>query len=159
MPALLEIASEAAALARQVGVPLLVALALGALIGWEREWRRKPAGLRTHMLVSLGAAAFTLVTFEIYESVLRAGGETSRVDPLRIAQGVIGGIGFLGAGSIIRDQGSVHGLTTAGSVWLAGAVGLACGARDYAIAGTATGLALAVLVGFGLLERYVFRRP
>jgi putative Mg2+ transporter-C (MgtC) family protein len=149
--------SQALGLGREIVVPLAAALALGALIGWERERRHKPAGLRTHMLVSLGAATFTLVTLAMYESVLRSGAELSCVDPLRIVQGVIGGIGFLGAGAIIRDRGSVEGLTTAGTVWLAGAVCLACGRGRFATAGAATLLVIAALTTFRFFERSVFR--
>lgn len=155
MESLVDAGGEWLRTAWTVAAPLLAALALGAVIGWEREWRQKPAGLRTHMLVSLGAASFTLVTFSIYESVLAAGDGPSRVDPLRIVEGVIGGIGFLGAGAIIRDRGSVEGLTTAGTIWLSGSLGLACGSRHYTIAVISMALAIVALVVFGLFERRV----
>lgn len=143
---------------RRVGVPLLAAFALGGAIGWEREWRRKPAGLRTHMLVALGAAAATLVTLQLYQELVREGSEVARADPLRIVEGVIGGIGFLGAGAIIREGGSVHGLTTAGTVWLAGAVGLACGSERYDVAVAAALLALLALTVLRRVENRLLER-
>lgn len=140
-------------LVRQVGVPLLAAFVLGGAIGWEREWRHKPAGLRTHMLVALGAAAATVVTLELYHELVREGEAGPRADPLRIVEGVIGGIGFLGAGAILREGGSVRGLTTAGTVWLAGAVGLACGSGRYAVAVGATFLGLLALTVLRVVEQ------
>jgi putative Mg2+ transporter-C (MgtC) family protein len=139
--------------------PLLLSVLLGGLLGLERELHGKPAGLRTHVLVSLGAAAFTLITFSIYAGILDARPDPARVDPLRLVAGIIGGIGFLGAGSIIRDRerGSVEGLTTAGSIWLAGGIGLACGADRPGIAAATVTLALLVLVGLGRLERWLRR--
>ena len=130
---------------------LVAALLLGALIGWERERVGKPAGLRTHMLVALGAAAFMLSGVGLlleYQPDLPG----SRIDPTRVIDGVITGIGFLGAGSIIQSRGRVRGLTTGASVWISGAVGVACGLGAYWIAVMVTVLALATLTVLVLLE-------
>ncbi len=116
---------------------LLLAVALGAILGAERERADKPAGLRTHIMVSLGSAAFTTLGFSVHATP-EAGGVG--FDPSRIVQGVVGGLGFLGAGSIIKvhqNEERVSGLTTASSIWLAGAIGVAAGMGAIATA-TAT---------------------
>ena len=107
---------------------LLLAAALGALLGWERERRGRPAGIRTHLLVSVSAALFTIIGLAFDPS-----------SPMRIAAGVVTGVGFLGAGMIIRDQGGVHGLTTAASIWGAAAIGtaVAVGYTNVALAAAA----------------------
>jgi len=120
-------------LAEQV-IRLLLAAAMGALIGLERDITGKPAGIRTHMLVSLGACVFTLVS--IYDFPL---------DAARIAAGIVTGIGFLGAGAIIGGQDRVHGLTTAAGIWITAAVGLAVGTGSYVIAVVSTFLVVAIL--------------
>jgi putative Mg2+ transporter-C (MgtC) family protein len=119
--------------------PLGTAAFLGASVGWERETVHKAAGLRTNMIVSLGAATFTLLAFRAIEGVAFTG------DPSRIIQGVATGIGFLGAGSIVHSRGEVSGVTTAAGIWLVGAIGAGCGAGHYDIA------IVAVLLGFGIL--------
>ncbi len=129
-------------------VPMLVSAALGTLVGWERQMGRKPAGLRTHALVCLGSTMFVLVTRHAVEAF---GGPN--LDPTRVIHGVVTGVGFLGAGSIIRQQGFVHGLTTAASVWMVAAVGVAVGVRAYPLALIGTVLALLVLEGYRWLER------
>ncbi len=117
---------------------LLAAVALGALVGWDREHHGKPAGARTHMLISLGSAAFTLGPFAI-EDDLEA---TSRV-----IQGVAGGMGLLAAGSIIQSKAQVSGITTAVSVWVCGAIGAACGLGNFVVAtGTALAAVLVLLI-------------
>ena len=116
---------------------LLLAAALGAAIGYQRERTGKPAGLRTHILISLGAALFTVA------SLYGFGGAA---DPSRIAAGIVAGIGFLGAGAIIRrEEGFVAGLTTAATIWAVAAIGLAAGAGLYLISVVATALILVVL--------------
>jgi putative Mg2+ transporter-C (MgtC) family protein len=124
---------------------LCAAAALGAALGWDRESRDKPAGLRTHMLVSIGSAVFTVLGFESGEPLAERYGEQG-LDPTRIVQGIVGGLGFLCAGSIIK-QGTetVSGLTTAASLWVTGALGVACGMGAFLLAGVATALALVVL--------------
>jgi putative Mg2+ transporter-C (MgtC) family protein len=120
---------------------LALAVVLGGLIGFERETEGKPAGLRTHALVCLGAALFMLISIQSPEFF--PGAKT--VDPGRIAAGVVTGIGFLGAGTIMQAKGSVKGLTTAASIWAVAAIGLAIGVGYYITAAVATALALAVL--------------
>lgn len=132
---------------------LALAALFGGVLGFERELKQKEAGLRTHMMVALGAACFTLAAFVLVdEAVGRQHDQTLRVDPVRIVEAIAGGIGFLGAGVILREAGSVHGLTTAGSLWLSGAVGMAAGTGRYLLAGEATLLALFVLRAFGWIE-------
>jgi putative Mg2+ transporter-C (MgtC) family protein len=117
-------------------VRLAVAAGLGAAVGFERELRDREAGVRTHLLVSLGSALFTVVSAYGF-SEFYADGVT--VDPTRIAAQIVTGIGFLGAGAIIREGISIRGLTTAGSLWIVAAIGMAAGAGYYwpAIVGTA----------------------
>jgi putative Mg2+ transporter-C (MgtC) family protein len=133
---------------------LLLALVYGALLGWEREAANKPAGLRTHMMVSLGSAGFTLVSFELAAAAAERG--TMPGDPIRIVEGVTAGIGFLGAGSIIQGRGSVEGVTTAAGLWVVGAIGIACGGGHYLLATVTAVLAFVILAGLGVLER---KRP
>ena len=135
-----------------IAARLGLAILCGALLGWERELQRKPAGLRTHMMVALGAAAFTLVTLNLTYTDLKTGDELAPVDPARTIAGVIGGIGFLGAGTIIQSRGSVEGITTAAAIWVMGAIGVACGIGNYTLAATTTGLALLILSGVGWVE-------
>lgn len=133
---------------------LLLATVLGAVIGWERFIDRKPAGLRTHTLVCLGSTAFMVAA----ESALTASGGNAW-DVTRVMQGVITGIGFLGAGSILQSKdGSVRGLTTASTVWLVAAVGIAVGVGDARTAIALTGIAIVVLRGFRWIEEAWDRR-
>jgi putative Mg2+ transporter-C (MgtC) family protein len=134
----------------EVVIRLVVACLMGGLIGWDREKSDKPAGLRTHMLVALGSASFTLLGFEVGAHLAPKSGEG--FDPTRVLQGVIGGIGFLGAGAIIQNHGHVSGLTTAASVWVAGALGTAAGVGAYVLAGITTVLAFAILALLAKLD-------
>ena len=113
---------------------LLLAVVLGILVGVEREMVHKPAGLRTHALVSLGACLFTVISIDYFD-----------VDPARIAAGIVTGIGFIGAGSIIAEKGHVHGVTTAASLWCVGAIGLAVGVGAYVLAVVSSILVFGVL--------------
>jgi putative Mg2+ transporter-C (MgtC) family protein len=124
---------------------LAAAAALGAAIGLERELDEKAAGLRTHMLVSLGAALFTMVGAYGFHDFLVNGGAVVRADPGRIAAQVVTGIGFLGAGVIFRQGFTVRGLTTAASLWVVAAIGMAAGAGYWAGAVLATGVGLVSL--------------
>jgi putative Mg2+ transporter-C (MgtC) family protein len=137
----------------EVALRLSAALAVGGAVGWERERHDKPAGLRTHILVSLGSATFMLLGFEVGGHLAPRFGEAG-LDPTRVLQGVVGGIGFLGAGAIIKSSGQVTGMTTAASVWIAGALGAAAGMGAYVVAVISTAFCLATLV---LLMR--FQRP
>jgi putative Mg2+ transporter-C (MgtC) family protein len=120
--------------------------------------RNKPAGLRTHILISLAAALFTLITFELHYTVTH-GNEKTTADPIRIIEAVTAGVAFLAAGAIIQSRGNVQGLTTGANMWLAGALGVACGAGDYVLAALGTVLALIVLVVLGRLEQAVRKDP
>ncbi len=116
---------------------LLLAAALGAVIGYQRERAGKPAGLRTHVLICVGAALFTIAS--LY-------GFGAGADPARVAAGIVAGIGFLGAGAIMRTgEGIVAGLTTAATIWVVAAIGLAVGAGLYLASAVATALTLVVL--------------
>jgi putative Mg2+ transporter-C (MgtC) family protein len=128
----------------EVTIRLLVAILMGGILGWDRERADKPAGLRTHMLVALGSASFTLLGFEVGAHLSPRTGEG--FDPTRVLQGVIGGIGFLGAGAIIQNRGQVSGITTAASIWVAGALGAAAGVGAYVLAGISSVLALLILI-------------
>ena len=133
-------------------VPMLVSMALGTLLGLERQSDRKPAGLRTHTLVCLGSTLFVLTA---RHAVLALGGPT--FDPTRIIHGIVAGVGFLGAGSILRHEGTVMGITTAASIWMVAAIGAAVGVKAYALAGISTALALIVLQFYTRIDTRVSR--
>ena len=116
----------------EMALRMAIALLFGGIVGWEREAQGRPAGLRTHMLVALGAAGFTLVAVEILEMSLNTDGAT-RMDATRILGSIVGGVGFLGAGAIITSGGKVRGLTTAAGLWVVAAVGVAAGAGHYVL--------------------------
>lgn len=131
---------------------LAAAVLVGGAIGLNRDLRGKPAGVRTHALVSLGAALVTVVAAD----VAVANADAAAVS--RVMQGIITGIGFLGAGVILHpDQGRVRGLTTAASIWVVAALGIACGVADWWPLGLAVGFVLLVLVAGGPLERAAHR--
>lgn len=121
---------------------LLCALLAGLVLGLDREWRNRRIGIRTYMLVSLGSAAFSLTTMEL---ALDSNALDLGADPTRITQGLIGAIGFLGAGAIIQGQERVGGIATAASLWVAGAVGMASGLGYFVHALLVAALAAAVL--------------
>ncbi len=129
-------------------IAMLISTVLGTLVGWERQLGRKPAGLRTHTLVCLGSTMFVLVTKHAVQDI---GGPS--LDPTRMIHGVITGVGFLGAGSIIRQEGYVAGLTTAASIWMVAAIGVSVGVHAYVLAAIGTGLALVVLEVFRWAEK------
>ncbi len=135
---------------------LLLATLCGAALGWERERHAKPAGLRTHMMVSLGAATFLLAGMHYMESLGQAEPDWMQADLFRIISGIIGGVGFLGAGSIIEARGDVRGLTTAASIWLAAATGVTCGMGYYGLGIMAVGFAMITLVVVGTFEKFYF---
>ena len=126
-------------------VRLIAASLLGAVVGFERQIAHKPAGLRTHMLVSLGASLFTVLSITGFES-----------DYERIASGIVTGIGFIGAGTIIAARGQVHGITTAASLWTAAGIGLATGSGSYILAVAAAALVFCILQ-FKRIEKYFGR--
>lgn len=127
---------------------LIFAAVLGGLLGWERQYEGKAAGTRTHMLVAIGSALFTLVPLE-------AGLEASNVG--RVIQGVAAGIGFLGAGTILKlsELHEIKGLTTAATIWMTAAMGVAAGAGRIGIAVVATGFTLFILYVLGHVEHWL----
>lgn len=129
---------------------LVLSVFLGGLIGLERQFRHKAAGLRTNMLICFGAAMFTVISAQMAD---KFGG-----DHTRIAAQIIAGIGFLGAGTILHSQGSVMGLTSAATIFVTASVGMAAGAGLYATATFATFVVLIALVGLGKLEDYFERK-
>ena len=136
-----------------VAVRLLVAAALSGLIGAERELRERAAGLRTHMLVGVGAALFTLVSAYAWGDFVFDRSRGTAFDPTRVAAQVVTGIGFLGAGAILRQGLSVRGLTTAAGLWVAAAIGMAAAAGFYTAAVLTTAIVLVGLGPFRWLER------
>jgi len=128
---------------------LLLSAGLGAAIGLEREYRRKPAGLRTNILIAIGSALFTILSL-----AMTAG----TGDQSRVAGQIVTGIGFLGGGAILRNRDTVHGMTTAATIWVNAAIGIACGVGQYALASGATALTLVVLVLLPPFETYFERR-
>jgi putative Mg2+ transporter-C (MgtC) family protein len=128
---------------------LLLAAGLGGALGVEREIRQKPAGLRTNILIGLGAAMFTMVSIEL----AGPGGA-----PERLAGQIVVGIGFLGAGAIIRSGRSVHGMTTAATIWVNAAIGMAAGGGHFAMAAIAAAITLVVLALLEPIEHALERR-
>src|SRR5256885_14079036 len=122
-------------------VRLALAAALGGAVGLERELREREAGFRTHLLVSVGSALFTIASAYGFRDFLVSGGNVVRADPTRIAAQIVTGIGFLGAGAIIRQGLSVRGLTAAATLWVVAAIGLTTGAGYYAPAVITTSIA------------------
>jgi putative Mg2+ transporter-C (MgtC) family protein len=130
----------------------VLTVVLGGLIGFERQLHKRHAGLRTHILVALGSCLIMLTSlyvFDIYKG-------TGSIDPARIAAGVITGIGFLGAGTIIRDEEGVRGLTTAASLWVVAGIGLAVGCGFWKAASFVTALTLMVLLILRYAEGAIF---
>jgi putative Mg2+ transporter-C (MgtC) family protein len=133
----------------ELAMRLATAIAVGALLGINRDLNRKPAGLRTHAMVTLGAALATLVVVYVPTGVVVDFNAVSRV-----VQGILTGIGFLGAGVIIRDAaGHVSGLTTAATIWVSSALGVLCGLGHWQLVGLATASIMIVLTVGGMLER------
>jgi putative Mg2+ transporter-C (MgtC) family protein len=130
---------------------LLTAAFLGSVLGFEREIRQKSAGLRTNILIAVGSALFTLMSYEL-------AGEAQGADPGRLAAQIVTGIGFLGAGAIMRTDSGVHGLTTAATVWVNAAVGVAAGGGEFHLAFIATAVTVAVLLVLQPLESAIDRR-
>jgi len=122
--------------------PLAAAIVLGGLIGLERQIHKKPAGLRTNMTICLAAAVFTMLSGNL-------GGDGES----RVIQGIITGVGFLGAGALIHTQGNIYGLTTAATIWLVTAVGIACGMGRYETAALTAVLTLIILWGLSPLDK------
>ena len=140
-----------------ITIRLLVAAALSGAIGAERELRERVAGLRTHMLVGVGAALFTLVSAYAWGDFVFDRSRGTIFDPTRVAAQIVSGIGFLGAGAILRQGLSVRGLTTAAGLWVAAAIGMAAGAGFYVAAVVTTAIALVGLGPFRWVETLLNR--
>ncbi len=126
-------------------ISILLAVVLGSAIGIEREISGKAAGLRTNVLICLGASIFTLISAKMalqYDASV-----------VRIAAQIVTGVGFIGAGAIIQDRGGISGLTSAAVIWLVASIGMACGAHFYRLAVLTTLVAIAVLIGLAKLEK------
>lgn len=135
---------------QEVALRFLLASILGGIIGWPRESSDKPAGLRTHMLVSLGSASFMILASGMLS------GQGIPHDPLRVITGIVTGVGFLGAGSIIQARGEVHGITTAAGIWLVAGIGTMCGAGMHGLAIMATLFGYIIIVPLDAFkERYI----
>jgi putative Mg2+ transporter-C (MgtC) family protein len=137
----------------QMFFQLFLAALLGGLVGLEREYKRKEAGLRTYSMVSLASAFFTIISFAAFFSFNQS---SINFDPSRIIGQIVLGVGFLGAGLIIYRQTHVEGLTTAAGLWLVAAVGAAVGVKLYALAIFVALLAVGILSGLRLVEERVF---
>lgn len=129
-------------------VPLVLAVVLGGLIGLEREIHRKPAGLRTNILICMGAATFMLIATRL---------STDPTAVARLTAGIVTGVGFIGGGAVLRDHSNVYGVTTAATIWVVTSIGIACGMRLYEIAVTVTFLSLLVLVVLNPLDRKIHK--
>ncbi len=134
-------------------IRLLAAVIAGGLIGLERSYNGRPAGFRTHSLVCMASSLLMLLTVFQWELLKDVPIETIRVDPTRMAQGIMTGIGFLGAGVIMKDQHTVRGLTTAASIWITASIGILIGMGSYLAAIIATVLSLGILSTFRILEK------
>lgn len=141
-----------------ITIRLLVSMALGFAIGFEREYTSKWAGIKTHMLVALGSTVFTVLSIYSFPKIAVVGGVTAVGDPARVAAQILTGIGFIGGGTVLRHGVSVYGLTTAASLWMASAIGMAAGTGDFVLATVSTVISIVVLVAFRKIQN-VFIRP
>lgn len=140
----------------QIIIQLILATFLGALIGLERELKRKGAGLQTYSLVALGTCLFTVISLESFNFFINSIPGIN-FDPSRIVQAVAVGIGFIGAGVIFHHQSGVMGLTTAAGLWVTSAIGIAVGIKLYFLSIIATLLTILILAGFGQIEEKCFK--
>jgi len=143
----------------EAALRLALAAVFGGAIGIEREFREREAGLRTHMLVAVGSALFTLASAYGFRDFLVHGGAVVRADPTRVAAQIVTGIGFLGAGAIIRQGLAVRGLTTAATLWVCAAIGLSAGAGYYSAAFITTLIVVFLLWPMRIVARRLFERP
>jgi putative Mg2+ transporter-C (MgtC) family protein len=135
---------------QEASLRLVLAIVLSAAVGIDRELKHKPLGLRTNMLVALGAASFSLMALQLVHE-LAGGPSTIQVDPIRVMEAIVGAIGFLGAAAIIQGRFELFGATTGASIWVVGAIGMACGFGFYALALAVTVVGLFVLTVLGTL--------
>jgi putative Mg2+ transporter-C (MgtC) family protein len=137
---------------REAALRLALAVVLSAVVGIDRELRHKPLGLRTNMLVALGAASFSLMALQLVD-LLRDSPSLVQIDPVRVMEAIVGAIGFLGAAAIIQGRFEIVGATTGASIWVVGALGMACGFGFYALAFTIGIVGLLVLTVLGYITR------
>lgn len=133
---------------------LVLAAALSSVVGIDRELRHKPIGLRTNMMVALGAASFSLMALQLVD-LLRESPAIVQIDPVRVMEAVVGAIGFLGAAAIIQGRFEIVGATTGASIWVVGALGMACGFGFYALAVAISVIGLLVLTVLGFFTRHL----
>ncbi|MDP1660294.1 MAG: MgtC/SapB family protein [Phycisphaerales bacterium] len=149
--------------AGEVALRIGAALVLGGVVGLERERKNRPAGFRTMILISLGSAAFMVVAHDIIAQAgpvpLPGGGVVGPAETSRVLQGLIGGIGFLGAGAVIQNKRAVRGLTTAAAVWVTAAIGAACGLGFYITAAIVAAFTMFTLVILEIVEDRFFPEP
>ena len=143
--------------AMQLLFQLVLAALFGAVLGYERETHGRSAGLRTNLLVSVGSALMTIISLELFPAYSASTSSALRMDPARIAAQIVVGIGFIGAGVIIKERGGIRGLTTAATLWLVAGVGMACGAGMFLIATATTAIALVALTLLARFERVIPR--
>lgn len=134
-----------------MGLRLVLAACFGAVLGYERELRERPAGLRTHILVTLASAIFALIAVELVR--MYGGAETTRLDPIRLVEAITSGVAFLAAGFIFFDDEKVRGVTTGAGMWLASAIGLATGLGLWRLAVLGCLLGVVVLSTLRRLEK------
>jgi len=139
----------------EILIQLIIAVLFGAIIGLEREYKGKEAGLQTYSLVSLGSCLLMVIGFNILSIFSSVPG--INFDPLRLILAVATGIGFIGGGVIIHKEAKVEGITTAAGLWAAAAIGVAVGVKLYSVALTALILSTIILIGFGELEKQIFK--
>ncbi|MEA2686244.1 MAG: putative Mg2+ transporter-C (MgtC) family protein, partial [Actinomycetota bacterium] len=141
---------------RDVVLRIAAAVVLGGMVGFERELSHQPAGLRTHITVALGAALFGILSVHGFDAYVQPRGDTNyQVDVTRVASQVVVGVGFLGAGAILKEGATVRGLTTAASLWATAAIGLAVGLGSFVAGAATTGALLLSLVGLRTPRRWV----
>ena len=133
---------------QEASLRLVLAILLSAAVGVDRELKHKPLGLRTNMLVALGAASFSLMALQLVHE-LAGGPSSTQIDPTRVMEAIVGAIGFLGAAAIIQGRFELFGATTGASIWVVGAIGMACGFGFYALAVAVTVIGLFVLTVLG----------
>ena len=132
---------------------LIVAMVVGSVIGFERELRDKAAGLRTHILVAVGSATYMIIAGEIVATAQNPGeDDVLRIDPMRAVEGLIGGIGFLGAGAIIQERRKIRGMTTAANLWMTAALGASAGLGFFRATILALGAVFLIMVPVRYIE-------
>ena len=143
---------------QEAALRLILAIVLSAAVGIDRELKHKPLGLRTNMLVALGAASFSLMALQLVHEL---GGRPSstQVDPIRVMEAIVGAIGFLGAAAIIQGRFELFGATTGASIWVVGGIGMACGFGFYALAVAVTVIGLFVLTVLGFITGHKRSSP